>query len=201
VKSHHRTGINCRCLRRLRERQFIPSATEDARPSAQASLHLRSRLAARRPTGSLTLRLSLRLNAWTRDWRNQRVASRFFVLSDDLSVEAKMRVNENVYPLAVIRKSFMDSLKRPRRKRSFGKIATMTELERPIKRRSRMPFSHYRKRMVVMLHPGDKIAMRLERSRTWYWAELDDVFRILAQWHAARERQRIREERKARRGS
>jgi len=55
----------------------------------------------------------------------------------------------------------------------------MTELERPIKRRSRMPFGHYRKRMVVMLHPGDKIAMRLEKSRTWYWAELDDVFRIL----------------------
>ena len=76
----------------------------------------------------------------------------------------------------------------------------MTELERPIKRRSGMPFGHYRKRMVVMLHPGDKIAMRLEKSRAWYWAELDDVFRILAQWHAARERQRIREERKARRG-
>ena len=65
-------GINCRRLRRLRERQFIPPAAEDARPSAQASLRLRSRLAARRPTGSLTLRLSLRLNAWTRDWRNQR---------------------------------------------------------------------------------------------------------------------------------
>lgn len=65
-------GINCRCLRRLRERQFIPAAAEDARPSAQASLRLRSRLAAHRPTGSLTLRLSLRLNAWTRDWRNQR---------------------------------------------------------------------------------------------------------------------------------
>ena len=55
--------------------------------------------------------------------------------------------------------------------------------------------------MVVMLHPGDKIAMRLEKSRTWYWAELDDVFRILAQWHVARERRRIQEERKARRGS
>ena len=63
-------GINCRSLRRLRFRQIIPSAAEDARPSAQASLRLRSRLAARRPTGSLTLRLSLRLNAWTRDWRN-----------------------------------------------------------------------------------------------------------------------------------
>jgi len=56
-----------------------------------------------------------------------------------------------------------------------------------------MPFGHYRKRMVVMLYPGDKIAMRLEKSRTWYWAELDDVFRVLAQWHANRECQRRRE--------
>jgi len=29
-------GINCRRLLRLRERQFIPPAAEDARPSAQA---------------------------------------------------------------------------------------------------------------------------------------------------------------------
>ena len=76
----------------------------------------------------------------------------------------------------------------------------MTELERPIKRRSRLPFGHHRKRLVVMLHAGDKIAMRLEKSRTWYWAELDDVFRLLAQWHAERERARIRCKRKQRRG-
>ena len=50
-----------------------------------------------------------------------------------------------------------------------------------------------------MLHPGDKIAMRLEKTRTWYWAELDDVLRLLAQWHAERERVRIRRERKERR--
>ena len=92
----------------------------------------------------------------------------------------------------------MHGPKRTYREMTFGKIATMTELERPIKRRSRLPFGHYRKRMVVMLHPGDKIAMRLEKTRTWYWAELDDVFRILAQWHADRERQRAREKRKSR---
>ena len=91
-------------------------------------------------------------------------------------------------------------LQKPRRseERHFGKIAAMTELNRPIKRRSRQPFAHYRKRMVIMLHPGDKIAMRLEKTRTWYWAELDDVFLILAQWHADRERQRAREKRKSR---
>jgi hypothetical protein len=31
-------GINRRSLRRLRERQFIPSAAEDARPGAEAAL-------------------------------------------------------------------------------------------------------------------------------------------------------------------
>lgn len=65
-------GINGRSLRRLRGRQFIPSATEDAKPSVQAALRLRFRLAAHRPTGSLTLRPSLRLNPWIRDWRSQR---------------------------------------------------------------------------------------------------------------------------------
>ena len=49
--------------------------------------------------------------------------------------------------------------------------------------------------LLSILYPGDMIAMRLEKSRTWYWAELDDVFRLLAKWHANRERQRKREER------
>jgi hypothetical protein len=95
-------------------------------------------------------------------------------------------------------KSFIPWSKLRQQETAFGKIAAMTQLERPIKRRGRLPFGHYRKRIVVMLHPGDKIAMRLEKSRTGYWAELDDVFRILAQWHAARERQRGREKRKSR---
>lgn len=92
----------------------------------------------------------------------------------------------------------MEARPTPYAESAFGKIADMKELDRPIKRRSRLPFAHYRKRIVIMLHPGDKIAMRLEKTRTWYWAELDDLFRVLAQWHAARERQRKREERKAR---
>jgi tyrosinase len=33
-----------------------------------------------------------------------------------------------------------------------------------------------------------------------YWAELGDVFRLLAQWHAERKRARIRRERNERRG-
>jgi hypothetical protein len=41
--------------------------------------------------------------------------------------------------------------------------------------------------------------MRLEKSRTTYRAELDDVFRQLAHWHALAEVRRKRKERAQRR--
>lgn len=75
----------------------------------------------------------------------------------------------------------------------------MTDLERPVSRRSRAPFAHYRRRIVVILEPGDSLAMRLERSRTVYRAPLETVFRQLAQWHAQAEARRKREARKNRR--
>ena len=74
----------------------------------------------------------------------------------------------------------------------------MTELRKPIHRRTAAPFAHYRKRIVVTLEPGDVLTMRLERTRTRYQAPLADVFRQLAQWHAAAATRRKREERKAR---
>ena len=61
----------------------------------------------------------------------------------------------------------------------------MTDITKTIKRRTRSQFAHYRRRIVVQLEPGDLIAMRLEGTRTYYRAHLDDVFRQLAQWHAA----------------
>ena len=76
----------------------------------------------------------------------------------------------------------------------------MTEITRPVKRRARMPFGHYKKRIVIILEPGDLLAMRLEKSRTTYRAEMDDVFRQLAHWHALAEARRKREERARRRG-
>ncbi len=75
----------------------------------------------------------------------------------------------------------------------------MTDLTKPVARRSRAPFGHYRRRIVTILEPGDVLAMRLERSRTTYRASLASVFRQLAEWHALSERQRKREERKKRR--
>lgn len=94
-------GIICHSLRRLRDRQIIPSAADDARPSAQASLRLRSRLAARRPTGSLTLRLPLRLNAWTRDCGSQRMIS--------VHAEGKVFSNSVIFTLFVLRQELPDA--------------------------------------------------------------------------------------------
>ena len=73
----------------------------------------------------------------------------------------------------------------------------MTDLARPVRRRCRDPFAHYRKRIVVSLEPGDVLAMRLERTRTTYRATVAAVFRTLADWHASAEVRRKREERKA----
>jgi len=64
-----------------------------------------------------------------------------------------------------------------------------------------MPFGHYKRKIVVALLPGDVLSMRLERTpaRLAYTAEIDDVFRTLAQWHAAAEVRRRREARKQKR--
>ena len=74
----------------------------------------------------------------------------------------------------------------------------MTDLLKPVRRRSRDQFAHYRKRIVVSLEPGDVLAMRLERTRTTYRATIASVFRTLADWHARAETRRKREERQAR---
>ncbi len=62
-------GSNCRSLRRLREQQFIPSALGECEtgPSGFAAPSLQA--AVRPPIGSLTLRLTLHLNARTRERR------------------------------------------------------------------------------------------------------------------------------------
>jgi hypothetical protein len=76
----------------------------------------------------------------------------------------------------------------------------MTELKKTVRRRTRSPFAHYRRRIVVILEPGDILAMRLERTRTTFRAGLPAVFRQLAEWHASSKRRRRLAERKERRG-
>lgn len=76
----------------------------------------------------------------------------------------------------------------------------MNEITRPLKRRTREPFAHYRRRIVVMLEPGDVLAMRLEGTRTTYSAPIESVFRQLAHWHALRARREKAERRKKKSG-
>ncbi len=75
----------------------------------------------------------------------------------------------------------------------------MTELDRPVRRRTRLPFAHYRKRIVIILEPGDVVAMRLERSRTVHRAPISAVYRQLVEWRAAAIRREKQLARKIRR--
>jgi hypothetical protein len=72
----------------------------------------------------------------------------------------------------------------------------MTDLLKPVRRRSRDQFAHYQKRIVVPLDRGDVLPMRLERPRTPSRPTTAAVFRTLADWHARAEARRKREERK-----
>ena len=75
----------------------------------------------------------------------------------------------------------------------------MTDLERTVRRRTRHPFAHYRHRIIVILEPGDILAMRLERCRTLYRTPIAAVYRQLVEWHVLalrREKQQARKKRK-----
>lgn len=75
----------------------------------------------------------------------------------------------------------------------------MTDLEKFVRRRTRFPFAHYRRRIVVILEPGDVVAMRLERTRTLYRAPIASVYRQLVEWHVnaiRREKQMARKKKR-----
>jgi hypothetical protein len=75
----------------------------------------------------------------------------------------------------------------------------MTELEKTIRRRTRLPFAHYRKRIVIILEPGDCVAMRLERSRTVFRAPISALYRQMVEWHVSAIHREKQQERKRRR--
>jgi hypothetical protein len=75
----------------------------------------------------------------------------------------------------------------------------VTDLEKPVRRRTRLPFAHYRKRIVVILEPGDCVAMRLEQTRTLFRASIPTVYRQLVVWNVEAKRREKRLARKKRR--
>lgn len=77
----------------------------------------------------------------------------------------------------------------------------MTDLEKLVRQRTRYPFAHYRRRIVVILEPGDVLVMRLERTRTLYRAPIASVYRQLVEWHVnaiRREKQLARKKKRHR---
>jgi hypothetical protein len=75
----------------------------------------------------------------------------------------------------------------------------MTELHKTVRRRTRFPFGHYRRRIIVILEPGDVLAMRLERTRTLYRAPIASIYRQLVEWHVnaiRREKQKARKQKR-----
>jgi hypothetical protein len=63
----------------------------------------------------------------------------------------------------------------------------MTRLQE-VKRLTCRPPESIRRRLVVMLEPGDTLAMREQGRRRWYRASLEKVYWVLAKWEAAESR-------------
>lgn len=64
----------------------------------------------------------------------------------------------------------------------------VTELRRPVRRRTREAYDHRGKRMVVELEPGDLITIREEGCRTRFTAPISRVFRQMLVWSAEEKR-------------
>lgn len=74
----------------------------------------------------------------------------------------------------------------------------MTELRKTVVRRSASPYDHKRRRIVVMLMPGDVIGMREERTRRVFSAPLARVLRQMIVWNVDADRAAKKAARKAR---
>ena len=74
----------------------------------------------------------------------------------------------------------------------------MTELRKPIKRRTVEPCATVRRRLVVAMLPGDVLAFREEGRRRWYSAPIAKVFITVAQWNVDAERAERRKNRRTR---
>ena len=72
----------------------------------------------------------------------------------------------------------------------------MTELRKPIKRRTVEQCATVCRRLVVAMLPGDVLAFREEGRRRWYSAPIAKVFVTVAQWNVNAERAERRKNRR-----
>ena len=75
-----------------------------------------------------------------------------------------------------------------------------TPLKRKVVRKCENSFGHTKKRLIVILEPGDMIGMREKGRKTTYRAKLEDIYWVMAKWHAlgvAKEKAEEKKRRKA----
>ena len=72
----------------------------------------------------------------------------------------------------------------------------MTDLRKPVKRRTIEQCYTVRRRLIVALLPGDVLAFREEGRRRWYSAPLPRVFITVARWNVEAERAERRNNRR-----
>ena len=63
----------------------------------------------------------------------------------------------------------------------------MINITKPLVRKTRRPFMHYKRPIVVAFEPPDMITMWLKGTRTRYSIEIEELFTKLAYWHALAE--------------
>jgi len=63
-----------------------------------------------------------------------------------------------------------------------------TELRKTVIRRTASSFDHRKRRLVVRLEPGDVISIKEERTRKWFSAPINHVFRQIVQWNVLSEK-------------
>jgi len=80
-----------------------------------------------------------------------------------------------------------DTVLRPGEGRAGREGFTVTDLKRPVSRRTSLPVDR-RYRVVVTLLPGDLIAFRLERTRKSFVTTLRACYELAVQVHVAAER-------------
>jgi len=72
----------------------------------------------------------------------------------------------------------------------------MTDLMRVVKRRTCRPAELVRRRLVVMLEPGDTLAMREHGRRTVYRESLERIYKTMVQWDVDEKRAKKRAEKR-----
>ena len=72
----------------------------------------------------------------------------------------------------------------------------MTDLRKPVKRRTVEQCQTVRRRLIVAMLPGDVLAFREAGRRRWYSAPIAIVFITVAQWNINTERAERRKNRR-----